>query len=233
MKKKEKRSFELTNVEVREDGGKRQLSGYAAVFNKKSVPLYGFREVIRPGAFAKTIKEDDIRLLWNHDHSIVLGRNKSGTLRLSEDDNGLKIEADLPDTQAGRDARESISRGDVSQMSFAFEAINDRWFTEEGEDRRELIEARLFEVSPVTFPAYPDSSVSARALKASGINLDQLGNALEMSAAGQEVRADDMAALDAAFDIITSFRNKRHKPQEISREARFDLLRRQLALTEL
>lgn len=230
---KEKRAFILSNIEVRGDPGKQILSGYAAVFNKLSVPMMGFREIIRPGAFGKSVKEDDIRILWNHDPNLVLGRNTSGTLRLVEDAEGLKIENDLPDTQIGHDARETIRRGDVNQMSFSFRTISDRWFTQDGEDRRELLEVKVFEVSPVTFPAYPETQVSARAIMAAGIDVNRLTAALRAASTGQEVRADDAAALDAAYEIINGFRSKKQKPNEISREARYELLRRRLALEAL
>lgn len=230
---KEKRVFDLTKIEVREEGGKRQLSGYASVFNKLSVNLGGFREMVMPGAFSETIKGDDIRSLFNHDASMVLGRNKSGTLRLAEDETGLKIENDLPDTQVGRDVRELVIRGDVSQMSFSFETISDEWFMENGEDRRKLKKVRLFDVSPVTFPAYPDTQVSVRMLKAAGIDVNRIGDALRRAAGGEEMRTDDMAALDAAFEIITGFRSKQQNSKQISREDKFSLLRRQLALEAL
>lgn len=156
----------LSELRAEAQDGKRQISGHAAVFDKLSEQMYGFREVIRKGAFAKTIQEADVRALWNHDTNLVLGRNKAGTLRLVEDEVGLRVEIDPPKATWAEDKLESIRRGDVSQMSFAFKTIKDRWFTEGGEDRRELLEVQLFEVSPVTFPAYPDTDVSARALAA-------------------------------------------------------------------
>jgi hypothetical protein len=162
----ERRAFSLTQVEVRaeEESEPPKIVGYAAVFNEFSEPLGGggFREVIRPGAFSKTIKTADVRALWNHDPNYVLGRTKSGTLKLTEDDHGLAIEITPPNTSWAKDLMESIRRGDVDQMSFGFFAVQDRWSTENGQTVRELLEVELFDVSPVTFPAYPQTSVGVR-----------------------------------------------------------------------
>lgn len=145
------------------DAAAPKLTGYAAVFDTLSVVLYQmFREKIARGAFASTLG-DDIRALWNHDTNVPLGRTKAGTLRLAEDAHGLRVEIDPPDTQAGRDAVESIRRGDVDQMSFGFDVLGDEW--DQGEDGqliRTLTKIKLYEVSPVVFPAYPQTTVSAR-----------------------------------------------------------------------
>lgn len=156
------------NVEVRAagDGKPAMIRGYSAVFNQPSVMLYRiFREIVMPGAFTETLANDDIRSLWNHNSDNVLGRNLNGTLRLKEDDTGLFMEVDPPDTQAGRDALISVQRGDVNQQSFMFDVQpdGDDWY--EGPDGiiyRKLLRVRLYEVSPVTFPAYPQTSAEAR-----------------------------------------------------------------------
>lgn len=163
----ERRSYkvELRAKEAKE-GEAPSIEGYAAVFNSMSEELMGFREIIMPGAFDRALEEGhDVRALWNHNSDMVLGRTKSGTLRLSVDEKGLKIENDLPDTQAGRDALTLIKRGDVDQMSFAFRTIKDQWRTEEGEQVRELLDVELLDVSPVAYPAYAETQVSARALE--------------------------------------------------------------------
>ncbi len=141
--------------EFRVDKEQRKLVGYAAVFNSVQEIFPGFREVIRPGAFSKTIKEADIRCLINHDPNLVLGRNKSGTLKIWEDAKGLKYEVTLPDTSYAKDLLESVSRGDVSGSSFAFRPIKERVTTE---GVHEILEARLSDVSPVTYPAYPQTN---------------------------------------------------------------------------
>ena len=160
----ERRTFAVKRLEIRKQAaGPGTIAGHAAVFNSLSVNLGGFREKIDPGAFKRTIKESDIRALFNHDANQVLGRNKAATLRLTEDEQGLAIEIDPPDTQAARDLTVLIERGDVSQMSFGFRTITDRWETQGGEQIRTLEEVELFDVSPVTFPAYPDTDVAMRA----------------------------------------------------------------------
>ncbi|HEY0838791.1 MAG TPA: HK97 family phage prohead protease [Vulgatibacter sp.] len=152
-------------VEVRTEGEVQEptrLIGYAAMFDREAVIAGFFREKIAPGAFAGALA-GDVRALWNHDTNHVLGRTKAGTLRLSEDETGLRVEIDPPDTQLGRDLLISVQRGDISQMSFAFRAIREEWEEREGEmPLRTIVEAELFEVSPVTFPAYEDTEISAR-----------------------------------------------------------------------
>ena len=145
-----------------DEGAAPKISGYAAMFDSPA-DIGWFREVIKAGAFDETLANgDDVRALFNHDPNLVLGRTKANTLRLSVDDKGLMYEIDPPDTQFARDLMESIRRGDVSQSSFAFETISDRWRTEDKQDVRELIKVRLFDVSPVTYPAYEETSVGVR-----------------------------------------------------------------------
>lgn len=163
----QEREVRKLNVECEmriEGDGDEKIVGYAAVFDKPSVNLGGFTERIRKGAFKKTIGEADVRALFNHDPNYVLGRTKSGTLRLEEDDTGLRIEIDPPKSGIVRDlVMEPIRRGDVDQMSFAFNTVKDAWTrNENGTDERELIEVRLHDISPVTYPAYPDTSVGLR-----------------------------------------------------------------------
>lgn len=169
--KREKRYLTSTNIEVRAKDGEsntRTIGGYVTKFNTMSENLGFFREVreqVAPGAFKKTLKEDDIRAFWNHNPDIILGRNTNGTLKLKEDETGLAFDLDLPDTTAGRDAFISIERGDVTGMSFGFMVRGEE--IDRGEDEkspiiRTLTDVQLFEVSPVIFPAYPDSETEAR-----------------------------------------------------------------------
>lgn len=167
-----------------EDGetGEFRLQGYAAKFNRETVIgwWYKFRETIAPGAFTKTIGEADVRHLFNHDPNWVLGRNKSGTLILGEDKVGLSYDVELNsrDPQAVT-VRETVLRGDVDQSSFAFIILRELWEEPDDPDGGELplrtiLEAKLFDTSTVTYPAYEDTT----ALIASGARsaiLRQLG----------------------------------------------------------
>lgn len=149
-------------IETREDG-KKLIRGHAAVFNSET-DLGWFREKIVPGAFSESIGKDDVRALFNHDTNFVLGRNTAGTLTMREDEKGLYVEIDPPDTQVGRDLVTSIERGDISQMSFGFQTIRDSWEEFETEEKtlRTLEKVKLWDVSPVTFPAYQDTDVAVR-----------------------------------------------------------------------
>jgi len=125
--------------------------------------MWGYREKIRAGAFAETLGKDDIRALFNHDPNYVLGRNRAGTLTLSEDEKGLRIESTPPDTQWARDLIVSIKRRDIDQMSFAFVTLKDEWDEEDPQNVvRTLVKVRLYDVSPVTFPAYPATDVAVK-----------------------------------------------------------------------
>lgn len=149
-----------------------RIEGYAAVFNSPSEDLGGFIEVIRPGAFGRAIREgQDVRCLFNHIDSEILGRTKSGTLRLAEDSTGLLYECRLAPTQRARDIYASIGRGDIDQSSFGFIVRMDRWPKVEPMTTplREILDVDLLDVSPVTFAAYPATTVEARSLWPDGV----------------------------------------------------------------
>lgn len=160
----ETRVFGDVELRIVGEGDTRTLSGHAAVFNVLSLDM-GFREMVKPGAFAKSLAaRPDVRLLLNHD-GLPLARTKSGTLRLNEDKKGLKFEAQLdtadPDVQR---IVPKVQRGDLSQMSFAFRTIEDAWRTEDGQDVRDLIHVDINDgdVSLVTYPAYPATDAAVR-----------------------------------------------------------------------
>lgn len=157
----EKRSF---GIFARSSKDVRQIEMYPAVFDKLSEDLGGFREKIKPGAFKGAIGRDDVRATLNHDPNYVFGRNKSGTLTLEEDKNGLRAVIDPPDSQWVRDILQNIDRGDIDQGSFVFRTIKDKWETIDGEEIRTLEDVQLIDVSIVTYPAYPDTTIAKRSL---------------------------------------------------------------------
>jgi hypothetical protein len=195
--------------ELRAEGDEiRRIVGYGAVFNVASDEIYGFRELIMPGAFREVIEVDDVRALINHDPNLVLGRRVAGTLRLFEDETGLRYEIDPPDTQPARDVIVSLDRGDVNQSSFSFRVrVEDEEWRGPTDDEPLPLRiihkfSRLFDVGPVTFPAYPATSVSARALDI----------VKQMTVSGRATGTDEARAIAVG---------------------RRDLLRRKLNLTKL
>lgn len=164
-RQRERRSYGAS-IELREDAGQLVFRGHAAVFDRLSLPLGGFRERIARGAFRKTVREADVRFLAQHDPATVMARTRAGTLSLWEDERGLAVEARLnpedPDVQR---LAVKMRDGHIDQMSFGFEVISDSWDSEEVHDEysdgdtlvRTVREVRLWDVSPVTFPAYPDT----------------------------------------------------------------------------
>ena len=164
----ETRSLPAPELRVVDAEGRPTITGYAAVFNSLSEDLGGFRELIRPGAFTRGLPGADVRALVNHDPTLILGRNTAGTLRLTEDVNGLKVEIDPPDTQVGRDIVTSIRRGDVSGMSFRFYVADggERWGSGPSGVVRELLDLEIDDVSVALYPAYRATEVSVRSLEA-------------------------------------------------------------------
>lgn len=185
-----------TEFEVRETSEGMTFEGYAALFDSPSEPL-PFTERIAPGAFTRSLKaRNDIKMLWNHSTGEILGSTRAGTLKLSEDDRGLKVWAMLPNTTTGRDAAELIRRGDVDSMSFGFSVPRggDSW-SEDGAERT-LNEVRLHEVSVVAFPAY-----SATAGTTTVRGLDRLAERAEVDA---DTLADVMLKVEMGDDITST-----------------------------
>lgn len=168
----ERRFFGVSDLRLEERAGAGDgkedmptVRGYAAVFNSLSQELWGFREMVAPGAFAESIGKDDIRALWCHERMYPLGRTVNGTLSLEEDETGLRVAFTPPATQYARDFVEAIQRGDVDQMSFGFATLIDDWTERDGGIVRVLRKVKLFEVSPEVFPAYTATSVGVRGLE--------------------------------------------------------------------
>ena len=162
MKKKEIRTFDLTNLSTRDvtENNSRIVTGYAAVFNSRTLLWEGLEEVISPGAFSKALSNSDVRCLFDHDWGKVLGRTKSGTLRLEEDERGLKFEVELPNTTDANNLIESMSRGDIDQCSFGFIPTEETWDYNTDPVLRTVNEVELFEVSIVSLPAYEDTEAT-------------------------------------------------------------------------
>lgn len=151
--------------ELRAAGGKKTATGYAALFNSRADIGGWFTEVIAPGAFTETLKSSDVRALFDHDSGRVIGRSTSGTLRLSEDDTGLSVEIDLPDTNDGRDLAVLMERGDITGMSFGFRVTKEQWDETVEPNLRTILAADLFEVSAVAWPAYENTEIALRTLE--------------------------------------------------------------------
>jgi HK97 family phage prohead protease len=149
--------------EVRATEKGRTIGGYAAIFNSEADIGGYFREVIAPGAFDAALSQD-VRALVDHDTGRIIGRTKAGTLRLKQDDTGLAVEIDLPDTNDGRDLGTLIERGDVSGMSFGFIVTKQTWDETQDPPLRTVEAVDLREVSVVAFPAYDDTSIALRSL---------------------------------------------------------------------
>lgn len=213
------RTFAVSDLrmEKREDGDGHVITGHAAVFNSLSEELWpGVKEKIASGAFSNVLG-DDVRLLFNHDPNHVLGRTKSGTLTLSQDAVGLRIKADVPDTQTARDLAVLMARGDVDAMSFAFSVDPQDVRNEpvEGGSVDTILKVKsLYDVSVVTYPAYPAASASFRAFEpseqTSEISTSETapegqppkGGAGESAAEKQPLRAAEIATVNAQLDSL-------------------------------
>jgi HK97 family phage prohead protease len=180
----ERRFIKSAVVRASSTDEKPAIEGYASVFNEEYVlwdtPNYRVVETVKPGTFTRALKEkQDVRCLFNHDANHLLGRSAAGTLRLKQDDKGLSFTNDLPNTQLGRDVRTSIERGDLDGCSFAFTVTKQTWREEEKDGQtistREIEEVNLFDVGPVTYPAYSGTSVGARSeMRAQVLSIDGL-----------------------------------------------------------
>lgn len=198
-----------TDFELREDeSGGMLFEGYAAVFNSASEPL-PFIERIAPGAFRGSLKQrNDIKILWNHDTGSILGSTRAGTLDLIEDDRGLKVRAQLPNTTLGRDTAELLRRGDVNAMSFGFSVPKngDSWNNDGTE--RTLNQVRLHEVSIVAFPAYTATAGTAtvrgldKVAERAEVDADQLADALLKIESGETMTIEEKSLITKVLDTL-------------------------------
>ena len=192
MRDIEYRAFAVPEFRLsRDDGGQLRIEGHAAVFGQ-STDLGGMTEEVARGAFTEAIGRDDVRALFNHDANLILGRTKSGTLELREDEVGLFTSIQPPDTQYARDLAASIARRDVSEMSFGFVTQEDEWKTLNGVPHRTLKKVELWDISPVTFAAYPqtDVDVARRSLERAVIAAGKRGGGIPAGLATAIAHAD-------------------------------------------
>lgn len=202
------------DLEIRAASDGLNFRGYAAVFDSRSEDLGGFTETIAPGAFTRTLaergrsKKNPIKMFLNHDWNVVLASTygKEPTLRLTEDERGLFVDADLPDNEWGRPVRDAVIRGDISTMSFGFNVSDDEW-DDDHTDRR-VTEVKLWEVSPITaWPAYPATSASVRRLaELAGTVPDDLEDAVRV------LFSEDMLDDDQHELILRAVNARYHSP---------------------
>src|SRR3990167_3081029 len=212
LPKQERRTYQ-GEISLRAEGDNPTI-GMFVPFGRRSVELWGFVEIIEPSAFTKTLQErgGDIVSVWNHDPNWVLGRQSNKTLALREADDGLHGDV----TRDGEDAMHKpfarrVERRDVIGTSFGFETVRDDWVTEpDGTVLRKLVEVKLFDVSPVTFPAYPDSEAEKRssavdiATVKAGVDIAQLAVVLASVEDGKipETQAEDFRGWLAQLEAL-------------------------------
>jgi HK97 family phage prohead protease len=188
------------DFEVRAEGDGMTFTGYASVFNSPSEDLGGFVEYVAPGAFKRSLQSrNEVKLLWNHDSGEPLASLRGGTMSLVEDERGLKVTAQLPQTSRGRDVAELLRTKVIDSMSFGFNVIKDSW-SRDGQTRT-LESVRLFEVSVVSFPAYEATTAQVRS--AQTINPDQLADALLKLESGEEL---DEANATLITDVVNKLK---------------------------
>ena len=216
----------VADFEVRETAEGMTFTGYAAVFNSDSVPL-PFTERIAPGAFKRSLQSrNEVKLLWNHDAGEPLASVRGGTLKLTEDERGLKVEATLANTTRGRDVSELIRSKTVDSMSFGFSVIKDSW----SGDVRTLQAVRLFEVSIVSSPAYEGTAGTVAVRSTTGIDADQLADALMRLESGEDL---DPTQATLITDVVSKL-TKTEEVQEVQgdilalKKKKLDLLMKEL-----
>ena len=225
--KHETRNFEA-DFELREEGDGMSFVGYAAKFNSPSEDLGGFTETIEPGAFRKSLRSrNDVKLLVNHDTGRVLASSRAGTMKLYEDEVGLRVEASLPNTTDGRDMAELLKRGDLNKMSFGFSVMKDSWNSDM--TQRTLKSVKLFEASIVAFPAYAETEAMVRSLDKAAtranVDVDELADAVLKLEEGADLSEQEAELITKVVHSLA--------PQQVEEEEQVNLLelkRKQLDL---
>ena len=215
------------DFEVRAEGDGMTFTGYASVFNSPSEDLGGFVEYVAPGAFKRSLQSrNEVKLLWNHDAGEPLASLRGGTMSLVEDNRGLKVTAQLPNTSRGRDVAELLRTKVIDTMSFGFNVIRDSWSTD-GKTRT-LESVRLFEVSVVSFAAYPATTAQVRSASPT-INPDELADALLKLESGEEL---DSKSAELITDVVAKLKAQPETEEVIDngldlldlKQKQFDLL---------
>ena len=215
------------------------LEGYAANFNSLSEDLGGFRELLVRGCFAEAIKTSDVRGLFNHNPDKILGRTASGTLRVFEDEKGLRFEVDPPETSYAKDLQISMQRGDVNQCSFGFRVAADGDHWKEDSDglwiRTIHKVEQLYDVSPVTYPAYTSTSCAVRSLNQKKQEAEQLRT--EQQEAEQHKADEAAAALEeekrASAELAEKEETERVAEEQRKAQIETDNAKARLRLLEL
>lgn len=207
---REERLVLVDDLELRSgEGSDPVITGHPLLYGKWSDDLGGFRERILPGAASKTIREGDIRVLFNHDPNFVIGRTKSGTAEFTEQVQGVAMRATPPATTWATDLITTMRRGDVDQMSFAFTAIRDEWREPKREGElyeRDIAELRMYDASVVTFPAYVQTDAQVRsAMEATGLDFDALAAFFARDQRGLTPTSSDLDLIEASVAALRSY----------------------------
>ena len=225
---REERVVHVEDLELRDDaapdGGKvPTITGHPLLYGKWSEDLGGFRERILPGAASKTIREADIRVLFNHDPNYVLGRNRAGTAEFTDQVQGVFMRATPPPTTWATDLLISMKRGDINQMSFAFQAVRDDWREPRSEGdlaERDIAELRMFDASVVVFPAYVQTDAQARsALQTTGLDFDALTAFLARAQRGITPTSSDLDLVEASVAALRSYIPPAPEPETATTQA--------------
>jgi HK97 family phage prohead protease len=238
VKKLETRTNQTT-FEIREVEGTDGMTfeGYASVFNSESEDLGGFREMVAPGAFKRSLQSrNDIKMLFNHDTGAILGSTRSGSMTLVEDERGLKVRATLPQTSLANDVAELIRTGIVDSMSFGFSVIRDSW--DSSGTNRVLEAVRLHEVSIVAFPAYSGTAGTTtmrgldKVAQRANVDADELADALLKLEEGAELSVDEATMLSRVVDELKPATDEAAEPESTNDVDMLMLKKKKLELME-
>ena len=175
----ERRTFNIkAETRAEEKGGKRYIEGHGALFNEETW-IGDFREYIAPDAF-KDVLNDDTRILFNHDPNQILARTKNNTAQVKQDAKGLHYRFEVPNTTLGNDLFELVNSGIINQSSFGFTIKDEKWSRDDKGAIREITRVgKLYDVSPVRYPAYEQTNDLAVAKRKYNFFVEQENNKKE------------------------------------------------------